>query len=159
MIKLDFFLHFFLSVSPIRTRGISDGALLPTPKSPGQPDQGGTGDGRQQEHPERRTVHLGAHGEHNRAGHLAEGSQSRPEGRYRHQSHPDSEQCIEEVAELQYTQPHDADTVDLLPGLAGVIKRGEEHDRDVGDRLGEVLASYRHVDRAEKGEVTEGEGE
>lgn len=40
-----------------------------------------------------------------------------------------------------------------------MVERGEEHDRDVGDRLGEVLASYRHVDRADEGEVAEGEGE
>lgn len=40
-----------------------------------------------------------------------------------------------------------------------MIECGEEHDRDVGNRFGEVLASYRHVDRAEESEVTEGEGE
>lgn len=40
-----------------------------------------------------------------------------------------------------------------------MVERGEEHDRDVGNRLGEVLASYRHVDRAEEGEITEGESE
>lgn len=40
-----------------------------------------------------------------------------------------------------------------------MIERGEEHDRNVGDRFGEVLASYRHIDRAEEGEVTEGKGE
>lgn len=40
-----------------------------------------------------------------------------------------------------------------------MVERGEEHDRGVGDRFGEVLASYRHVDRAEEGKVAEGEGE
>lgn len=40
-----------------------------------------------------------------------------------------------------------------------MIKCGEKHDRNVGNRFGEVLASYRHVDRAEEGEVTDSEGE
>lgn len=155
MIKIVFCLSFL----PIRTRGIFEGVLSSASKSPGQPDHGRTGDGRQQEHPKRRAVHFSAHREDNRAGYLAESGQTRPERRHRHQSHPDSEQRIEEVTELQHAQPHDAYTVDLLASLAGVIERGEEHDRDVGDRLGEVLASYRHVDRAEEGEVAEGQGE
>lgn len=40
-----------------------------------------------------------------------------------------------------------------------MVERREEHDRGIGNRFGEVLASYRHVDRAEEGEVAEGEGE
>lgn len=89
--------------SPIWTRRISHGALLSTSKPPGEPNQGGTGDGWQQKHPKRRAVHLGAHREYNRAGHLAESGHSWPERCNRHEGHPDSEQRVEEVAELQHT--------------------------------------------------------
>lgn len=40
-----------------------------------------------------------------------------------------------------------------------MIERREEHDCGIGDRLGEVVAAYRHVDRAEEGEVAEGQRE
>jgi len=40
-----------------------------------------------------------------------------------------------------------------------VVERREEHDRGVGDRLSEVLAAYRYVNRAKEGKVAEGQGE
>ncbi|EZA52403.1 hypothetical protein X777_08546, partial [Ooceraea biroi] len=118
-----------------------------------------TSNRRQQEHPERGAVHLGAHREHDRTSHLAEGGQPRPERRHGHQGHPDGQQRVEEVAELQDAQSHDAHAVHVLSSFAGVVERREEHDRGVSDRLGEVLASHRHVDRADEREVAQGQGE
>lgn len=40
-----------------------------------------------------------------------------------------------------------------------MVECREEHDRGVGDRLGEVFAAYRYVNRAKKGKVAEGKGE
>lgn len=60
---------------------------------------------------------------------------------------------------MQHTQPHYAHAVDVLAGLAGVVERGKEHDRGVGQRLGEILATYRHVNGADKREVAERQGE
>lgn len=40
-----------------------------------------------------------------------------------------------------------------------MVERREEHDRGVGDRLSEVLAADRYVNRAKEGKVAEGQGE
>lgn len=153
------FLSLFFSSLPVRTRGIFDSSLSLASESPGQAYQGSTSDGRQQKYPERRAIHLSAHGEHDCTGHLTERGQPRPERRHRHQGHPNGEQRIEKVAKLQHAQPHDAHAIDIFAGLAGMVERREEHDRGVSDRLSEVLAAYRYVDRAEEGEVAEGQGE
>lgn len=149
----------FFSSLPVRTRGISDGLLPPASERPTQSDHGAAGDGRQEEDPERRAVHLSTHGEHDRTGHLAEGGEPRSERRHCHQGHPDGEQRVEKVAKLQHAQSHDAHAVDVLASLAGVVERGEEHDRGVGQRLGEVLATYRHIDGADEREIAECQGE
>jgi len=144
---------------PVGTRGVSDGPLPPAFEAPGQADDRGTSNCRQQEHPECGAIHLSAHREHYRASHLAEGGQSRAERRHRYEGDPDGQQRVEEVAELQDAQSHDAHAVHVFASLAGMVECREEHHRGVSDRLGEVLASDRHVDRAEERDVAQGQGE
>jgi len=90
---------------------------------------------------------------------LAEGGQPRAERRHRHEGDPNGQQRVEEVAELQNAQSHDAYAVNVLASFAGMIERREEHHRGVSDRLGEVFTSDRHVDRTEERKVAQGQGE